>query len=177
MVNKNWFQKDWKFYLIFDDVCDMGDIIQLVSQWSLCWCSFLFLPFGKIPARKILANFARLEFSQNRAFYKLKKLISKLMWLKTELELVIMLYGWLRTKQKSKNESAHTRQPKTSESVIMFFWKKWIYTPLFLIPYLIYWILELVQPSWIGIIVISRRWYKLNFGLLKGKVKSHLNFS
>ena len=64
-----------------------------------------------------------------------------------------MLYGWLRIKQKSKNRSAHTAQPKTSESVIMLFWKK--YTPLFLTPYLMYLILELARPSWIGIVDIS----------------------
>ena len=63
-----------------------------------------------------------------------------------------MLYGWLRIKQKSKNRFAHTAQPKTSESV-MFFWKK--YTSLFLTPYLIYLILELARPSWIGIVDIS----------------------
>ena len=40
-----------------------------------------------------------------------------------------MLYGWLRTKQKSKNRSAHTAQPKTSESAIMFFGKKNGYIP------------------------------------------------
>ena len=64
-----------------------------------------------------------------------------------------MLYGWLRIKQKSKNRFAHTAQPKTSESVMMFFWKK--YTSLFLTPYLIYLILELARPSWIGIVDIS----------------------
>ena len=64
-----------------------------------------------------------------------------------------MLYGWLRIKQKSKNRFAHTAQPKTSESVMMFFWKK--YTPLFLTPYLIYLILELARPCWIGIVDIS----------------------
>ena len=84
-----------------------------------------------------------------------------------------MLYGWLRTKQKSKNRSAHTAQPKTSESAIMFFWKKKmdIYPTLRNT-------LSNIPDFGVKTVILNRyhrdfrRWCKLNFGPLRGKVKS-----
>ena len=55
-------------------------------------------------SRKILVNSVRLEFSQNRSFYKLNKLTSKVLWYDLKLELVTIYYGWLTIKQESKTQ-------------------------------------------------------------------------
>ena len=55
--------------------------------------------------RKILGNFARLEFNQNRGFYKFNKVTSKVVWLKTWTGHYYAVYGWLRIKQKSKTQT------------------------------------------------------------------------
>ena len=54
--------------------------------------------------RKILENFVTLEFNQNRSFYKLNKLTSKVLWYDLKLELVTIYYGWLTIKQESKTQ-------------------------------------------------------------------------
>ena len=66
MVNKNWFKKRLKFLLWWCSWCGRHNSVPIC-----CWYSFVFLLFEKIPSRKVLANFVvRLEFNQNRGFYK-----------------------------------------------------------------------------------------------------------
>ena len=155
MVNKNWFQKRLKVSF---------------NMWWCPWCgrhnSFAFFSFGKIASRKILANFVRLEFNQNRGLYKLNKVTSKVLWFKTGHS------GWLRIKRKSKTQIwTHTAQPQTSEIVMFFLAKMDIHPTL---PNTLSNIPDFrVSTVILNIIDISRRWCKLSFGLLSGKVKSH----
>ena len=131
---------------------------ELASWLSIepMWCSLVFLPFGKIPSGKILANFQ----SKQRFLTSWTNLCQKSCDLK--LELVTILYGWfVDNKIKKQN---------TRDQVMFFFLKKWIYTPLFLTPYPI---LELAWPFWTGIIDISCRWCKLNFGPLRETRLNH----
>ena len=118
MVNKNWFQKRLK---------------DLLNMWWCSWCgrhnsvyiivSMLVLIrflafFGKLlQPRKILANFVRLEFNQNRGFCKLNKLTSKVLWFKTWTGHYAV--SLVENKQKSKTQIwTHTASPKKSKSVI-----------------------------------------------------------
>ena len=69
-------------------------MLMLICSLAFCENSF---------SRKILAN-----FDQNRGFYRLNKLTSKVLWCDLKLELVtvmLYIYGWLIIKQKSKKQT------------------------------------------------------------------------
>ena len=124
----------------------------------------------------------RLEFNQNRGFYRLNK-TSKVLWLNLNWWLCCVT-GWENKTKKAKHRSEHTQHNQKQVKVWcvwsgdnVFFGKNgWIYTPTFpntLGIYIVYLILELSRPFWTGIIDISHTWCKLNFGPLRSKVKSH----
>ena len=86
-------------------------MLMLIRSLAFCENSF---------SRKILAN-----FDQNRGFYRLNKLTSKVLWcdLKPELVTVMLyIYIWLvdnKTKKQKTDRSEHTQhKPKTSQSLI-----------------------------------------------------------
>ena len=133
MVNKNWFQKRLKvlFNIWWCPWCGrynsvIVSMLMLLRFLGFCWENSFKENVGKLC--KVRVQSKQVSTSWINKHQKSCDL---------KLELVTMLYGWLRIKQKSKNRSAHTAQPKTSENV-MFFLEKMINTPLFLTPYLIY---------------------------------------